>query len=120
DQPGQADEAFARLHGNRRTGSSGEWRVERQRLRWDILDAFAQAAQQAGIPATDDFNGGDNEGVGYFEVNQKNGWRWNTAKAFLRPTCYGRPNFELWTHAQATRLLLARQEDGSLRCTGVQ
>jgi choline dehydrogenase len=51
----------------------GEWRVERQRLRWDILDAFAQAAQQAGIPACDDFNRGNNEGVGYFEVNQRAG-----------------------------------------------
>ena len=57
----------------------------KQRLRWDMLDAFAQAAQQAGIPHSDDFNRGDNEGVGYFQVNQKNGWRWNTAKAFLRP-----------------------------------
>jgi choline dehydrogenase len=120
DRPGGADEAFERLHGNKRTGSTGEWRVDRQRLRWDILDAFAQAAQQAGIPATDDFNRGTNEGVGYFEVNQKNGWRWNTAKAFLRPTCYGRPNFELWTSAQATRLLLERQPDGRLRCAGVQ
>ncbi len=120
DRPGSADEAFGRLHGNRRTGSTGEWRVDRQRLRWDILDAFAQAAQQAGIPATDDFNRGDNEGVGYFEVNQKAGWRWNTAKAFLRPTCYGRPNFELWTAAQATRLLMEGQPDGSLRCAGVQ
>ena len=92
----------------RRAG--GEWRVEKQRLRWDILDAFSQAAQQAGIPATDDFNRGNNEGVGYFEVNQKDGWRWNTAKAFLRPTCYGRPNFELWTGAQVMRLLLADAE----------
>lgn len=120
DQPGAASEEFKRLHGSKSTGSSGEWRVEKQRLRWDILDAFAQAAQQAGIPATEDFNGGDNEGVGYFEVNQKAGWRWNTAKAFLRPTCYGRPNFELWTHAQATRLLVERGADGAPRCTGVQ
>ncbi|HEY1228489.1 MAG TPA: GMC family oxidoreductase, partial [Ramlibacter sp.] len=75
-------------------GAGGEWRVERQRLRWDILDAFALAAQEAGIPHTEDFNRGSNEGVGYFQVNQKNGWRWNTAKAFLRPICYGRPNFE--------------------------
>ena len=67
-------------------GAGGEWRVERQRVRWDILDAFAQAAQQAGIPHSTDFNRGSNEGVGYFQVNQKNGWRWNTAKAFLRPT----------------------------------
>ena len=101
-------------------GAGGEWRVEKQRLRWDILDAFAQAAQQAGIPATPDFNRGDNEGVGYFEVNQRGGWRWNTAKAFLRPTCYGRPNLELWTGAQVTRLLLEPQPNGGLRCTGVQ
>jgi len=99
-------------------GAGGEWRVERQRLRWDILDAFAQAAQQAGIPHTTDFNRGDNEGVGYFQVNQKNGWRWNTAKAFLRPTCYGRPNFEMWTAAQVSRLVIERQADGTLRCTG--
>ncbi|MCW8197696.1 choline dehydrogenase [Verminephrobacter aporrectodeae subsp. tuberculatae] len=120
DRPGDADENFQRLHGNKATGSSGEWRVERQRLRWELLDAFALAAQQAGIPATDDFNGGDNEGVGYFEVNQKSGWRWNTAKAFLRPVCYGRANFELWTGAQVARLIVQPQPDGSQRCTGVQ
>ncbi len=100
--------------------AGGEWRVDRQRLRWDVLDAFAEAAQQAGIPATDDFNRGSNEGVGYFEVNQKKGWRWNTAKAFVNPTCYGRPNFEMWTSAQVSRLALERQPDGSLRCTGAR
>ncbi|MDP3761379.1 MAG: GMC family oxidoreductase N-terminal domain-containing protein [Ramlibacter sp.] len=99
-------------------GAGGEWRVERQRLRWDILDAFAQAAQESGIPHTEDFNRGDNEGVGYFQVNQKNGWRWNTAKAFLRPICYGRPNFEMWTSAQVVRLVIEHQPDGSKRCTG--
>jgi choline dehydrogenase len=101
-------------------GAGGEWRVEKQRLRWDILDAFAQAAQQAGIPHSEDFNRGDNEGVGYFQVNQKDGWRWNTAKAFLRPTCYGRPNFEMWTNAHVKRLLIEEQPDGSKRCTGVE
>jgi choline dehydrogenase len=98
--------------------------VEKQRLRWDVLDAFAQAATQAGIPATDDFNRGDNEGVGYFEVNQKSGWRWNTAKAFLRPTCYARPNFELWTSAQVAKLVIEKNtgadSERPLRCTGVQ
>jgi choline dehydrogenase len=120
DHANEASPAFASLHGNKSHGSTGEWRVERQRLRWDVLDAFAQAAQQAGIPATDDFNSGTNEGVGYFEVNQKKGWRWNTAKAFLRPACYDRPNFEMWTSAQATRLIVEPQSDGSRRCTGVQ
>ncbi|RYF24983.1 MAG: choline dehydrogenase [Comamonadaceae bacterium] len=120
DKPSDADEHFKQLHGSKSTGGSGEWRVEKQRLRWDVLDAFSLAAQQAGIPATQDFNGGDNEGVGYFEVNQKAGWRWNTAKAFLRPVCYGRPNFEMWTAAQATRLVVETQPDGTRLCTGVQ
>jgi choline dehydrogenase len=98
-------------------GAGGEWRVERQRLHWPILDAFAEAARQAGIPASTDFNRGDNEGVGYFEVNQKSGWRWNTAKAFLRPTCFGRPNFEMWTGAQVQRLMLTNI-DGEVQCNG--
>ena len=101
-------------------GHGGEWRVEKQRLRWDVLDAFAEAAQEAGIPHTTDFNRGDNEGVGYFQVNQKDGFRWNTARAFLRPTCYGRPNFKLWNSAQVTRLVTERGADGALRCTGVE
>jgi choline dehydrogenase len=72
---------------------------------------------QAGIPASTDFNRGDNEGVGYFEVNQRKGWRWNTAKAFLRPTCFARPNFEMWTGAQVQRLLIAKT-DGATHCDG--
>ena len=104
----------------RHRNAGGEWRVEKQRLRWDVLDAFSQAAQQAGIAASDDFNQGDNEGVGYFEVNQREGLRWNTAKAFLRPTCYGRSNFEMWTSAQVAKLLLETQPDGSQRCIGAQ
>jgi choline dehydrogenase len=114
DNPKTAPEGFAAMHGHR-----GEWRVEQQRLRWPILDAFAQAAQQAGIPATSDFNAGNNEGVGYFEVNQKKGLRWNTAKAFLRPTAFGRPNFELWTGAQVRKLRLLH-DDAGLRCGGVE
>jgi choline dehydrogenase len=114
DKPGTAPEGFADLHGHR-----GEWRVEQQRLRWPILDAFSAAAQQAGIPATGDFNAGTNEGVGYFEVNQKKGLRWNTAKAFLRPTALGRPNFELWTGAQVRKLRLMH-DDAGLRCGGVE
>ncbi len=100
--------------------AGGEWRVEKQRLRWDILDAFSLAAQQAGIAATDDFNRGNNEGVGYFAVNQRAGWRWNAARAFLRPTCAGRPNFEMWTRAQVGRLLFQAGNDGRQRCTGAQ
>jgi len=85
-------------------GAGGEWRVEAQRLSWEILDAFREAAAQAGIPKTDDFNRGDNFGCGYFEVNQKSGIRWNTAKAFLRPVRRRRPNLRVMTHAQVKRL----------------
>jgi choline dehydrogenase len=101
-------------------GAGGEWRIEKQRLSWDVLDAFQSAAVQAGIPVSSDFNRGNNEGVGYFEVNQKSGWRWNTVKAFLNPTCYGRTNFEMWTSAQVSKLLFETQADGSKRCWGVQ
>jgi len=96
----------------------GEWRVEKQRLQWDILDAFAQAAQQAGIPASADFNRGDNEGVGYFEVNQRRGIRWNATKGFLRPVL-SRTNLELRTGAQITRVLFAPGAQG-LRASGVE
>ncbi|MFY3160250.1 GMC family oxidoreductase [Achromobacter xylosoxidans] len=95
-------------------GVGGEWRVEAQRLRWDILDAFASAAEQEGIPRVADFNRGDNFGVGYFDVNQRRGWRWNTAKAFLRPV-RERPNLQVMTGAHAERLLFE-----GMRCVGVQ
>jgi choline dehydrogenase len=107
------DAELARWHGR-----GGEWRVERQRLRWDILDAFAEAAVQAGIPASSDFNRGDNEGVGYFEVNQRAGWRWNTKKAFLRPVAR-RPNLVVWTHAEALALRFEQRPGEVPRCAGV-
>jgi choline dehydrogenase len=119
ENEGLSDPLFAALHGHKATGSTGEWRVEKQRLRWDVLDAFAVAAQQAGIPATRDFNGGNNEGVGYFEVNQKAGWRWNASKAFLRPALQ-RPNLTVWTETQVERLTLARDAFGTLRCSGAE
>jgi choline dehydrogenase len=89
-------------------GAGGEWRVEEMRLSWEILDAFRDAAAEVGIPRTDDFNRGDNEGCGYFQVNQRRGVRWSTAKAFLRPAL-ARSNLEVLTGAQATRIVF---EDG--------
>jgi choline dehydrogenase len=105
---------FGALH-----GSGGEWRVEKQRLRWEILDAFAAAAQEAGLPARADFNEGNNEGVSYFEVNQRSGWRWNASKAFLRPV-RGRKNLTIWTRSQVRRLLIEAGPDGALRCHGAE
>ena len=87
-------------------GAGGEWRVEQQRLRWDILDRFAESAQQAGIAATQDFNRGNNAGVGKFEVNQRKGVRWNATKAFLHPAM-ARPNLKIVTGALIDKLNLA-------------
>ena len=99
-------------------GSSGEWRVEKQRLSWEILSAFADAAVEAGIPRTEDFNRGSNEGVGYFEVNQRRGVRWSATKAFLRPAM-SRKNLVVKIKAPTTRLLI-ETKNGVKRCAGVE
>ena len=85
-------------------GANGELRVENQRLRWDILDAFRSAAAQAGIPSIDDFNCGDNEGSAYFEVTQKKGLRFSSAKAFLHPV-KSRKNLTILMHATSDRIV---------------
>ncbi|HIC67322.1 MAG TPA: choline dehydrogenase, partial [Paracoccus sp.] len=87
-------------------GDRGEMRVAQQRLRWPILEAVAEAAQEMGLPACADFNRGDNEGVGYFPVTQRRGLRWNARKAFLDPV-RGRPNLRIETDAQVRRLTFA-------------
>ncbi|PCH95856.1 MAG: choline dehydrogenase [Rhodobacteraceae bacterium] len=95
-------------------GQGGEWRVERQRLSWDILEDFANACAQAGIPRINDFNTGDNEGVDYFQVNQKSGFRWNTQKAFLKPA-KKRPNLRIVTQAHVEKIVFEGK-----RAVGVQ
>lgn len=92
-------------------GAGGEWRVERQRLHWTLLDAFRSAAGETGIAPVEDFNTGDNEGCGYFQVNQRNGVRWNAAKAFLKPIRQ-RANLQVLTGVQVERVLL---EEGRAR-----
>ena len=103
-------------------GAGGEWRVEAPRVRWELLDAFIEAAVEAGIPRVDDFNTGSNEGISYFQVNQKNGRRWSSARGFLKPAL-SRPNLKVETHAHATRILFEGKravgvefmQNGSLR-----
>ncbi|WP_406857949.1 GMC family oxidoreductase N-terminal domain-containing protein [Alsobacter sp. KACC 23698] len=93
--------------------SGGEWRVEYPRVRWDILDAFQDAAEELGIRKVKDFNTGDNEGSSYFQVNQKRGRRWSAARGFLRPAMK-RPNLRLETGVMVERVLV---EEG--RAVGV-
>ncbi|OBV39536.1 GMC family oxidoreductase [Janthinobacterium psychrotolerans] len=98
-------------------GAGGEWRVEKQRLSWDILNAFRDAAEQVGIAKTADFNGGDNSGSAYFDVNQRRGIRWNTSKAFLKPASR-RPNLTIMTGCHVERLQITASDHGP-RCTGI-
>lgn len=93
--------------------AGGEWRVEKPRVRWDILDAIRDAAGAAGLAPTDDFNRGDNAGAGYFQVNQRGGRRVSAASAFLKPVL-DRPNLRLETGVEIERILL----DGK-RATGI-
>ncbi|TCM19005.1 choline dehydrogenase-like flavoprotein [Novosphingobium sp. PhB165] len=85
-------------------GSGGEIRVEKQRLRWDILEAFRTACEEQGIPASHDFNTGDNDGAGFFQVTQRRGWRWSAADAFLKPV-RTRANLKVETGALVDRVL---------------
>ncbi|MDR2856265.1 MAG: GMC family oxidoreductase N-terminal domain-containing protein, partial [Novosphingobium sp.] len=94
-------------------GAGGEIRVEKQRLRWDILEAFQHAAGEWGLPAIGDFNRGDNEGSSFFDVTQRRGWRWSAADAFLKPV-RGRANLKVVTGALVDRVVI---EDG--RAVGV-
>ncbi len=99
-------------------GGDGEWRVEEQRLQWEILDGWRDAAEQTGIPKVDDFNGGDNFGSARFQVNQRMGVRWNTSKAFLRPAMK-RSNLVVLTNALSTKIRI--KVNDNLKCaTGIE
>jgi choline dehydrogenase-like flavoprotein len=85
--------------------AGGEYRVEHPRVRWDVLDAIRRAGEQAGVAQVEDFNGGDNAGSSYFQVNQRAGRRWSTATAFLKPIL-SRPNLRLVKGVEVERLVL--------------
>ena len=97
-------------------GKGGEWTVSKQRLRWPIMDRFKEAAVEAGIPASEDFNCGDNFGVGYFDVSQRAGWRLNTSKAFLRDALK-RSNLTVITEAVVNKLKI---DPITKNCLGVE
>lgn len=94
--------------------AGGEWRVEKMRLQWEILDRFRDAAEEVGIPKTEDFNRGDNEGSAYFEVNQKRGLRWSAARGFLDPVKH-RPNLTILTQAEVEKLVFDGNRVSGLR-----
>ena len=95
-------------------GAGGPLKVSDLRLRRPIADRFIDAAVETGIPRNDDYNGASQEGVGYYQQTAHKGFRWSTAKGFLRPAMK-RPNLHVATRAQALRLLF----DGK-RASGVE
>eukprot|EP00936_MAST-01D_sp_MAST-1D-sp1_P001940 g1940.t1 len=97
---GDGDEAGA--------AAAGVWRVEEQRLQWSVLDTFRAAAAEAGYPALDHFNNSNQEGCGYFQVNQRSGIRLSAYRAFLRPV-ESRSNLHIVTGAHARRVVLDQQ-----------
>ncbi|MEZ5934245.1 MAG: choline dehydrogenase [Alphaproteobacteria bacterium] len=94
-------------------GAGGPLAVSDSRARHPLSDAFIEAAIQAGIPPSDDFNGEEQEGIGYYQLTARAGRRYSTARGYLR-AARGRPNLEVVTHALASNLAF---EDR--RCTGV-
>ncbi|HWL81001.1 MAG TPA: choline dehydrogenase [Roseomonas sp.] len=94
-------------------GGDGPMSVVRVAERNPLAEAFIGAGEQAGFPRNPDYNGADQEGFGYYQVNQKNGRRWSAAEAYLRPVL-SRPNLTVWTEVHATRLMLEGR-----RVTGV-
>ncbi|MFL6564622.1 MAG: GMC family oxidoreductase [Burkholderiales bacterium] len=95
-------------------GAGGEVRVENPRVRWDIIDAWREAAAECGIPPVKQFNGGDNFGCAYFQMNQKRGRRWSATNAFLRPAMH-RPNLSVMTGAHVSRIPIENRT-----ATGIQ
>jgi choline dehydrogenase len=90
-------------------GTGGEVRVEDPRVRWDVIDAFRDAAEQCGIPKVRVFNTGDNFGCAYFQVNQRKGRRWSATNAFLRPALQ-RPNLKVVTGAHVSKVRFEGKE----------
>ncbi len=99
---------------DRAHGSGGPLRVSDQAVHWELGDHFIAAGLEAGLPANNDFNDGEQEGVGPFQNTTDRKERWSTATAYLRPA-KKRANLVVRTNAHATRLVI---EDG--RAKGVE
>jgi choline dehydrogenase-like flavoprotein len=97
-------------------GSGGEFRVEAQRNRWEILTAVGEAAAEMRVPWSKDFNWGENEGTGYFEVNQRRGVRVSAATAFLEPI-RNRPNLRIETGVGVERLIVENTRVSGVKFT---
>ncbi len=99
---------------NELRGGDGPLNVVQVKERPTLSEAFIGAALQAGFRQNPDYNGTDQNGFGYYQVNQRDGRRWSAATAYLQPA-RKRPNLEVHTNSHVTRVML----DGT-RVTGVE
>ncbi|AOW76605.1 GMC oxidoreductase [Colwellia sp. PAMC 20917] len=90
-------------------GSKGPLQVTSRPVLYDISKRYITASQQAGFKVTDDFNGADQEGVGYYQCTIKEGKRCSAAHAYLLPVM-SRPNLSVFTGAQVSKVLLKDKE----------
>jgi choline dehydrogenase len=86
-------------------GKGGPLNVGEMKEHHLLCDAFIDAAEAAGYPRNKDYNNGDQDGFGYFQVTIRGGKRWSTARAFLDPA-RSRPNLRIETDALADKVLL--------------
>ena len=99
----------------------GEWHVEKQRLSWAVLDDFRQACEDSNIPIRAHFNSSDQEGCGYFQVNQKSGFRLSSHGAFLKPILH-RENITVETNQHVEKITIEKEEgdtNSKPRATGI-
>jgi choline dehydrogenase len=95
-------------------GGEGPLRVSDIGLKDPLIEAFISGAQELGVPRTDDFNGAQQFGAGYYQLTTWKGWRWSTAKGYLKPA-RGRKNLVVETESHATQIIM----DGT-RAVGVR
>ena len=96
-------------------GQGGPLNVANLRTVNPFQEIYLQAATQAGFKLTFDFNGAEQEGIGIHQVTQKNGERWNAARAYLHPHLASRRNLQVTTQAYANRILFSGK-----RASGVE
>ena len=113
------EETLRRYH-----GEGGPWSVSTQRTHSAAMEIFREAAIESGINATGDFNQGNNEGIGFFDVNQKHGWRLTAYQAFVHPLTRNQPgyrsNLTVLPKTLVKKLLFNDTKQGQKpRCIGV-
>ncbi len=99
----------------RNRGAGGPLNVSESRVARDIVDAWVDAAKQAGYPYNDDYNSGSQEGVGYFQMTMRNGRRCSSAAAYLKPIS-NRKNLSIFTDTRADKVVFEGKQAVAVDC----